>query len=183
VHPDPPSDQLTADDVVTSVVANLDAIAENGAHDIRSHETEHRNWHWSKVAAGRACRADNAAPSTPAHVLERAAAPARRPSGRTGDRGQGGGVQSITERRLSLGTRWHVSRPAKVEARRGQPRSAAMCVSRSSPGLPPSAIGPFPHEFCWRRCRVSAASRICPRAASGGPSAAIGGNDHHGGDE
>jgi hypothetical protein len=30
---------------------------------------------------------------------------------------------------------------------------------------------------------LSAASRICPRAASGCPSAAIGGNDHHGGDE
>jgi hypothetical protein len=82
-------------------------------------------------------RADNTAPSTPAHGLEHAAAPARRPSGRTDDRGQGGGVQSITERRLSLGTRGHASRPAKAEARHSQPRSAAICVSRSSPGLSP----------------------------------------------
>jgi hypothetical protein len=82
-------------------------------------------------------RVDNTAPSTPAHGLERAAAPARRPSGRTGDRGQGGGVQSITVRRLSLGTRGHASRPVKAEARHGQPRSAAICGSRSSPGLSP----------------------------------------------
>jgi hypothetical protein len=48
--------------------------------------------------------------------VERAAAPARRPSGRTDDRGQGGGVQSISARRLSLDKRGHAIRPSEAEA-------------------------------------------------------------------
>jgi hypothetical protein len=35
------------------------------------------------------------------------------------------------------------SRPVTAAARHGQPRSAAICVSRSSPGLSPSADGPI----------------------------------------
>jgi hypothetical protein len=51
--------------------------------------------------------------------VKRAAAPARRPSGRTGDRGQGGGVQSTSARRLSLGKRGHASPPVEAEVRHG----------------------------------------------------------------
>jgi hypothetical protein len=76
---------------------------------------------WSKGAGvgrtggrHRACRRGDVA-------VERAAAPARRPSGRTGDRGRGGGVRSISVRRLSLGKRGHASPVVEAEAGHGQP--------------------------------------------------------------